>query len=219
MLVPRRCCEARSAQLESCTDPITISVDAPQDDLCPSPPLLSVSDVSGDNVFGRLDSDSTYVAEYLLTDADRADTLSDFFRRNMAGFVITTRRDPPLSICGCTNPSTTDGILDFLESPNETLQCPYYEYNRNISSGSGNATSHGPLSGCYVIEPGSSVAFQDLSCPNDRNSNNDYLCGEDERTVSATYPDQTEAVTVTVWYNNQVLTHVHVVTYVYMYVV
>ena len=79
-----RYCEASVDIPPSCTNPDTqFSIG----DLCPSPPKLSLNDYLTDTT-GRLDSDNTYVNEYLLRIAERMGA-STYSSRVQGGFTLS----------------------------------------------------------------------------------------------------------------------------------
>ena len=100
---PGRCSEAQSAQLPSCTRPLSVVSHADLEDYCPRPPLISISTTEEENPTGRLDDDNIYVAEHLLTLANK-NLPSVFFRQQQAGFVVTSNRKPAFSFCGYSDP-------------------------------------------------------------------------------------------------------------------
>ena len=73
---------------------------AEQQDLCPTPPQLSLNDAEND-ASGRLESENVFVDETLLRKGNDMDP-EVFIRRIQAGFVLSYR-DPPFSVCGCNN--------------------------------------------------------------------------------------------------------------------
>ena len=154
------------------------------------------------NSTGRLDSDNTYIAEYLLREADRADIPLDFFREYQAGFVITSERDPAFSVCGCSIRSETCELFPLFESA-DVNECPYY----NLTEDGGVCPAEVP--GCYSVDGAAANYIQEnVYCSSDNVSV--VMCGKGgKRPVGATYPDQTEQLSVTVWYNNQVSTYVY----------
>ena len=213
------CCKATEAQLPSCTNPFPLEFIYTSGDFCPSPPLVSSTDAISRNTSGRLDSDSTYIQEFLLRDADRGDITADWLRQWQAGFVITVTREPALSICGCTNTNVTCNVYNLLEpSDDVNTTCPYYLFHYSILNGSSNQVCPNTnLPGCYTVDGFSGDVAEYVSCPAKLPGSNrtfdasiDDLanttdCGEDdERPISGVFPDQNDHVTVTVWYNNQV---------------
>ncbi len=198
-----RCCHAREARLASCTDPLSIENDAEQEDFCPSPPLLSATDLMNSDLSGRLDSDNTYVAEHLMREAEDEDTVSDFYRQYQAGYVITSARDPAFSICGCTSVNDTCQHFNLLEpAAVNSTQCPYPYYELiNISAPAPPMTCPDSFTGCYNVDGYVANGVEGLACSF---SGNLSTCDDGMRSVSATFPDHDDRVTVTVWYSNQV---------------
>ncbi len=201
---------------------MSIDDEADQEDFSISPPLLSVTDaMSGAVLSGRLDSDSPYVAEHILQEAEDEDTLSDFYRRYQLGYVTSRRRDPPFSVCGCTNISTTCAVFSILGEAdvggsgsgsgsgsgvagvtNDQCPSPYYELDLSLSG----ITCADELSNCYSIDGFAHNTIQTLSCEDVLNETVPNPCDQGVRPVSAIYPDQVDdRLTVTMWYNNQVL--------------
>ena len=171
---------------------------------------MSVSTMMSTNPTGRLDSDNTYIAEHLLREADRSAVPLDFFRKYQAGFVITSERDPAFSVCGCSNPIATCALFPAFNSDDEgsgespdVNKCPYY----SLAEGDGSCPVE--LPGCYSVDGVTANYRQEnVYCSSDNISV--VMCGErGPRPVGATYPDQTEQLSVTVWYNNQVSMFIH----------
>ena len=172
---------------------------------------MSVSTRMSTNPTGRLDSDNAYIAEYLMKEADRADVPSDFFRDFHAGFVITSERDPAFSVCGCSDPNITCALFPAFNSggggsggaatPAGTSSCPYY----TLEDDSGCPDEE--LSGCYSVDglSAGTVKGSDIGYCSEF-FGDDLGCGiSAERPVGATYPEQSDQTSVTVWYNNQVM--------------
>ena len=198
-MYPFRCCNAQSSSLSSCTNPFSELDRTRLADLCPSPPLVSVSTRMSTRPTGRLDSDNTYIAEHLLREADRAKYPSKFFRKYQAGFVVTSERDPAFSVCGCSNPIATCALFPSFEN-HSSSECPYY----SLAEDAGFCPVE--LPGCYSVDGvAANYRQQNVYCSSETSSVG--MCGEPgQRPVGATYPDQTEQLSVTVWYNNQVCT-------------
>ena len=75
-----------------------------------------MSDASSGGV-GRLDSDNTYISEYLLQYADQFSVPLHYHRRVMGGFTIG-RQEPVYSACGCSD--VTDFTANYVAP---LLQC------------------------------------------------------------------------------------------------
>ncbi|CAI8011243.1 Phospholipid-transporting ATPase ABCA1 [Geodia barretti] len=180
---------------------------------CPSPPLLSVSDAYNGSLSGPLDSDNTFVAEYLIGIADKLEP-SVFFQDVQAGFVVSYQ-EPPLSFCRLADGNQTltfstllsalynRSAFTFNQSCDDYLTLCY----ENITSGSfgcdcalecvesvvpdiGNVTS---LPGDYYSRLPSDTQYV-IQEP---------VCGKLQAGVAKVYPDQEDTLTVTIWYNNQ----------------
>ena len=176
------------------------------------------------NSTGLLDSDNTYVAEYLLRVAADLQP-SVFFQRVQAGFVVSYQ-EPVLSFCGQTNETLNVELSDLIEAvcncstdmpiPSvcrpEIERCEMYlddticeceEALECLGKNPFNMTVlpagyHNNLSYSFQMDFSSSV------CPNDF-----YECSISDGTNLAAqiYPPEKEALTATVWYNNQVSTN------------
>ena len=95
-----RCCETRFDS--SCTNPFTQNLISGT--ACPAVPKVSVTDALSGTATGRLDSDNTYVSEYLLQYADQLSDLGDYYTRFLGGFTVG-RQEPAYSACGCSDAS------------------------------------------------------------------------------------------------------------------
>ena len=203
------CCTAQEERLPSCTNPASqIGGDPNSEDFCPSSPRVSYEDARSGSPTGALDSEGTFVAEYLmrLADSREIDTTS-FFLRYQAGFTVTTR-DPPYAVCGCQTEElqTCQGAFQPLgERLNYTAEeCPYYTALEECDSASPPAVCimcepASNISGCSTVDGIAANALQSISC----NS-----CPQSRNSVGAIYPTPDQSpVAVTVWYNNQVCMH------------
>lgn len=188
-------------------------------DYCPTPPGLNIDDYSNSSIRGPLDSDNTYVAEYLLGVSDDLQP-SVFFQEVQAGFVVSYQ-EPALTLCGCSDSESRQatGLLDilynisafnFTAECNETLTAcrdELYQGPYDFSS-----CEDALMNGCVpddlnITLPGGyyenlpydmQLALLNLKFPCSRQS------------VAKTYPVQEDTLTVTIWYNNQV-------SYMYVY--
>ena len=175
------------------------------------------------NERGRLESNNVYVAEKLLIVAEDIDP-TVFFQRFQAGFVVA-QRDPPYSVCSCSDPSDTCHYISPLQQTDSSEQNCVSQYSLSkqcaylwagciagidifCSAIGDECENFGPdaggscntfLPGCYVVEGLSANILGNVSCSHRMNA---PPCSSD--TVGATYPDQNEEIAVTVWYNNQV---------------
>ena len=86
----------------SCTNPFTQNLNSRT--ACPAVPKVSVTDALSGTAAGRLDSDNTYVNEYLLQYADQLSDLGDYYMRFLGGFTVG-RQEPTYSACGCSDAS------------------------------------------------------------------------------------------------------------------
>ena len=105
-----RCCETRLGADASCTNPFTQLSSSER--VCPAVSKVSVTDAASGSATGRLDSDNTYVAEYLLANAER---FSDYQTQVMGGLSVGGE-EPTYSACGCSSPT------DFTQSYVAPLQ-------------------------------------------------------------------------------------------------
>lgn len=97
-----RCCETRLMADSSCTNPFTQNLNSQT--ACPAVPRVSVTDALSGDAMGRLDSDNTYVNEYLLQYADQLSDVGDYYRRFLGGFTVG-QQEPTYSACGCSDAS------------------------------------------------------------------------------------------------------------------
>ena len=173
-----------------------------------------MSDAYNGSLSGPLDSDNTFVAEYLIGIADKLEP-SVFFQDVQAGFVVSYQ-EPPLSFCRLADGNQTltfstllsalynRSAFTFNQSCDDYLTLCY----ENITSGSfgcdcalecvesvvpdiGNVTS---LPGDYYSRLPSDTQYV-IQEP---------VCGKLQAGVAKVYPDQEDTLTVTIWYNNQV---------------
>ncbi len=150
------------------------------------------------------------MAEYLLRVIIKDNDQFSFFNRYQAGFVVSARREPAFSLCGCSNPHNTCRALNTLKPVNTTAQCPHLATCEEcldsdlftvspISNSSGSCPA--TLPGCYTVDRASVNITRSLTC----HESSHMACGSpEERPIGATFPDQSEQLAVTVWYNNQV---------------
>ena len=189
--------------------------DASIGNYCPASPQLSVNDALNGSVSGPLDSDNTYIAEYLLRVSD--DLLpSVFFHEVQAGFVVSYQ-EPALSFCKQNDATDNRKIVALLEilanmsafnfndeECNETLlMCRDEIYAGNFSA----CKRALELDNCVgdvlpniTTIPGS---FYNSLPYNLQQYLYGYLCPSSE-SVTKVYPVQDNTMTVTIWYNNQV---------------
>ncbi|CAI8007469.1 ATP-binding cassette sub-family A member 3 [Geodia barretti] len=99
------CCESRVTRLPSCTHPLTQPTTYEESQFCPSSPQISLQDLLSNSTSGPLDTHIPYVDELLMR-LSHAITAPVFTRRVVGGFVVQRRRDPPYSVCGCSNTQT-----------------------------------------------------------------------------------------------------------------
>lgn len=170
-----------------------------------------------------MESNNVYVAEKLLMVAEDIDP-TVFFQRFQAGFVVA-QRDPPYSVCSCSDPSNTCRYITPLTQYSSEQNCTsQYSLSKNCavlwagciagsnalcsmiislgcedfgSDAGGSCNTF--LPGCYAVEGLSANILDNVSC-----STRMYAPNCSSNTVGATYPDQNEEIAVTVWYNNQV---------------
>ena len=131
--------------LSSCSNPLynyLNGINQPsRTQFCPTPPKLSYSAASASQQpSGPLESENVYIAEVLLRVA-RDLTPDVFFRRFQAGFSLTSR-EPPHSVCGCTQPDSVcdspyisalnTGVPSGSGGGNDT-QIPRYFFNQNCA--------------------------------------------------------------------------------------
>ena len=181
------------------------------EDLCPSSPLVSYQDALTENPTGPVDSDGTFVAEYLLRLAVETNP-AIFYRQYQAGFTVMNR-DPPYAACGCGN--TRDlalqtcalGFSPLGDQFDGTMDCPYLDHLEECSNETSlqevvnlrepclSCDGFSSIPGCSTVNGTAANTLQNLTCVNS---------GCVNRSVGAIYPNQGEQVSVTVWYNNEV---------------
>ena len=216
-----RCCE---------TIPKTLALSCFQDsepdasigDYCPSPPVLSLSDAYSSSISGPLDTDNTFVAEYLIGEADRLKP-SVFFQDVQAGFVVSYL-EPSLSFCKQPEEEETQKFSALLnifynrsafDFPNP--DCDFYldECWESLSQfGYYYCKKAMDLSGCVESAlPNITDLPADYynSLPYDLQYLIQYPACDvysenpsESPSVAKVFPDQESSVTVTIWYNNQV---------------
>ena len=212
------CCEASSAVVPSCTNPLTQTRNSDQKDLCPRPPQLSIDDVQ-DNINGKLDSENVFVDEALLRKGNELDP-EVYIRKIQAGFVLS-HRDPPYSVCGCSDIEYfTQEYIDQLTECTTVSGAQLYALNQdsmfagdlewlsrdcndsNVVSGSGSGDML--FNGDYTVDGVSANILQLLACVNE--SFHDGCDGEsrNNRPVAEYYPNQTSQISATIFYNNNV---------------
>ena len=86
----------------SCTNPFTQNLNSRT--VCPAVPKVSVIDALSGAATGKLDSDNTYVSEYLLQYANQLSTPNDYYTRIAGGFTVG-QQEPAYSACGCSDAS------------------------------------------------------------------------------------------------------------------
>ena len=202
---------SRTAALSCSSQPY----DAELGDYCPAPPVLSVDDYYDNDAVGPLDSDNTFIAEYLVKVADDLKP-SVFFQQVQAGFVVSYQ-EPALSFCGLANKSRNEEIarLLVLFYSNSTPQCetklndcqndlhdPFIGYSQRCIEALNCVSEVEPnitLPGDYYdgLRSGLQSGLQELVCTGDP-----ALGTVDS--VAQISPVQEDTLTVTIWYNNQV---------------
>ena len=172
-------------------------------DYCPSPPKLNIDDYYSNSTFGPLDSYNTYIAEYLIKVAFDLQP-SVFFHQVQAGFVVSYQ-EPALSFCGLSDPTTTREFVTVLEAF-------YYDNNTVCNEEIDNCISS--VSNCEAaVNCVKNKNVPSLPVPGGYYSKFPYdftrsledVCDYfDSSYIAKTYPVQENALTVTIWYNNQV---------------
>lgn len=214
------CCTAEdSTAALSCLD----SPNAYFGNYCPAPPELNIEDTE-ETATGPLDSDNTFIAEYLVRVAADVQP-SVFFQQVQAGFVVSYQ-EPAISFC-----PTSSSVSQELSGLIKILYHNISEYNTSSECEEHFETCADDVS-CDCSNPfGCTHACVDaLGCvdgtlPNGPNSTlpgNYYkgvsaclqesleqiLCYGDalgtSKSVAQIHPVQDITTTVTVWYNNQV---------------
>ena len=188
-------------------------------DYCPAPPELNIEDI--DNSTGPLDSDNTYIAEYLVKVATDVQP-SVFFQQVQAGFVIS-HQEPAVSFCGISDGTSKElsGLLEILYHTISAYDPPTPSCEDSFTScaddddlcacvealGCVNATlSTGPnstLPGNYYknISAHIQTGLEQIVCNVDEVGC--HASGTPD-SLAQIYPVQSDTLTVTVWYNNQV---------------
>ena len=143
-----RCCEATKEIPATCTYPLTQNDDVDRESICPAPPRVSYYDVTN-NVKGRLDSDLTFVDEYLLHRAE--DLEPDVYKRRLQGGFVISYMEPEFGTCGLTSnsavPNEVIADTSFLLCAN-IQDSDYYTFNTieyDISESWLNSTDNCPL--------------------------------------------------------------------------
>ena len=103
-----RCCEATEEIPATCTYPLTQNNDVDRESICPAPPRVSYDDVTN-NEKGKLDSDLTFVDEYLLHRAE--DLEPDVYKRRLQGGFVISYMEPEFGICGSDESIADDSFL------------------------------------------------------------------------------------------------------------
>lgn len=130
------CCQSTVSRdvLRSCSNPffLTYPSSPSRSRLCPSPPKLSYTAASASQPAGLLQSQNVYIAELLLRTAQE-ETPDVFFRRFQAGFSLTVR-EPPHSVCGCTQTedvcTNSPYISALTTDPTSTGNISRYSFNQ-----------------------------------------------------------------------------------------
>lgn len=210
-----RCCQNQRSNGASCTYPL--SQNSFSGTFCPVQPRVSLLDAS-QGVAGRLDSDNTYVDEYLLRFSEKTE---QYHSTLMGGFTIG-QQEPIFSACGCGDVNTfVEEYVAPLQQCEERNNTSIYSIpnafewytSTNCSSlitdsnGSGSSANNGevisglftllPLNSTLTVDGSSTGTLQDLSC----STNSECQNG---RPISKFYPEQTSRTSVTVWYSGKV---------------
>ena len=220
-----RCCEAGRATVPTCTNPLTQTRDTNSEDLCPTPPQVSLSDVAG-GARGRVESDTVFLDEALLRRATDMDP-EVYIRRIQAGFLVSYR-DPSYSVCGCSDTEffateyvgeladcrRVQGAEMYALRDDSTLatpltwlsdECPQFN-GSGSGSEAGNSTEY-LFNGNYLVDGVSANLLQNSACAVNSSTGKSVGCmceSFDNRPVGKYYPDQTPQITATVFYNNNV---------------
>lgn len=212
-----RCCKTNDKTTAlSCQGPIgRAPYDAGFGDYCPSPPVLSVTDAYNQSISGPLDSDNTFVAEYLIEVADKLQP-SVFFQEVQAGFVVSYQ-EPPITFCRLGDMSKSvlfSGLLSALYNMS-AFSFPDPECDEYIRSCNSSIRDFGTFNNCKsALECVNSTNYNITSVPGDYYAHlpsdtqsviEDTVCSKYQQSGAAkVYPDQDDSMTVTIWYNNQV---------------
>ena len=126
------CFSCSESHLASCSFPGNTSFSA--DKFCPYPPSISVTEPLPvmTNNSQPLEYVSYFVDEELIRLADRVFDTSDFFRRYMAGFVISTRENV-VSHCGT---DYVRNVNDFGKLDTKDLMCMMLGFSPIVESDS-----------------------------------------------------------------------------------
>lgn len=209
-----RCCNTFDKTSALSCDKFSGPSDANFGEYCPAPPTLNINDIiSNTSSQGPLDSDNTFIAEYLITVADKLQP-AVFFQELAAGFVVSYN-EPSLSFCGQSSSIETrkiSAILNIIYNIS-AFNIPDEQCRDDLTR-----CADGSVSSCegaldlpncvddllsqVTILPGE---YYD-SLPYDMQSSlNDIACRRGSaNNVSKYYPAQDSTTTVTIWYNNQV---------------
>ena len=230
---PHRCCRATAEIPASCTNPLTQNRDANLGRLCPTPPRVSYDDVVIGAV-GRLDSDITYVDEYLLLRAE--DLAADVYSRRLLGGFVMSYSEPEFGSCSTFRDFPTPNSFLVNESFVQcaeisgteyySLNYPLYksEFNDSfpwlnredncpalfIGSGSGSGSGQEPTVGLgsdSMVDGFSAGLIQTLICNNDalKKIIEEKDIDLDSRPPATYSSDFTQQkIAATVYYNNDV---------------
>ena len=172
-----------------------------------------MGDAYNDSISGPLDSDNTFVAEYLIRAADNLQP-SVFFQEVQAGFVVSYQ-EPPLSFCRLADKTEAlkfSALLNVLHNRSafNFPDNPDCDYNLNFCYDS---IAYGYFGCQEALDCVKSVIPNITSLPGDyyfslpsdtQSVIQTPVCEEVQEGVAKVYPDQVDTLTVTVWYNNQV---------------
>ena len=214
------CCTANSAVVPSCTNPLTQTRNLNQNDLCPRLPYLSISDVRS-NSSGRVESENVFIDELLLRKGNEMDPVV-YVRNIQAGFVLSYQ-DPPYSVCGCSDINyftqeyidelskctTVSGVQVYALKEDSVFSNKFHWLSRDCDEYIGSEVANFSGSGDsvfnenenYVVDGTSANLLQLLAC------SNGSLCAREsdqEGPAAEFYPDQTQKISVTIFYNNNV---------------
>ena len=170
------------------------------------------------NSTGLLDSDNTYVTEYLLKVAKDLQP-SVFFQRIQAGFVMSYQ-EPALSFCALTNETLNIGLNDLIgvlyNYSVDTPTPPECENDIERCNDTDDTCACKDSLQCLGEHPPNTTAlpagyYNHLNYDFQMNLNDfmclpDYSCdlGELTSKTGQIYPVQKNSLTATVWYNNEV---------------
>ena len=203
-------------------------------EFCPAAPQVAFSSANGGNPTGKLDSNNVYVAEKLLMVSEELEPAVFYQRFQAGFAVTrrdppysVCSCSLPSDTCNFISPlqreSGEECSSQYSIPPQCNLvwaaciglrncsfvgpsQCGDFDAPSGSGSGSGPNTGGGagvscnvPLPGCYVVDGFSADVMINASCA-PRGLAPACASGSQQ----AVYPDQTEELAVTVWYNNQV---------------